>query len=90
MQETGNTLLANNAKDADGCRTARGQGAGDLCANIMHDTPSVEDRRGGLKVWEYTRQLTRVPQCRGLNGTPTHGRKCQIQDATKSLGSEGY
>jgi len=50
MQETGNTLLTNNSKDADGCRTARGQGAGDLCGNIMHDTPSVEDRRGGLKV----------------------------------------
>jgi len=28
MQETGNTLLTNNAKDADGCRTAGRRGRG--------------------------------------------------------------
>jgi hypothetical protein len=35
-------------------------GVGGLCG-IMHDTSSVKDRRGGLKVSGYTRQMTKGP-----------------------------
>jgi hypothetical protein len=31
----------------------------------MHDTSSVEDRRGGLKVSEYMRQIIKGPKMQG-------------------------
>jgi len=39
--------------------------SGDLYGNIMHNTSSVKDRRGGLKVSEYTRQITKGPTMQG-------------------------
>jgi hypothetical protein len=65
MQEIGNTLLTNNAKDADGCRTGGRRGRGALCGNIMHDTSSAEARTSGLKVSEYTRQMTKGATMQG-------------------------
>jgi hypothetical protein len=39
-----------------------------------HDTPSVADRRDGLKVLEYTQQLTKGPYNAGdwMVGPPIH------------------